>query len=73
MLTSTRVLIRQGRGYSAVGTATVERDPATGRQRLHVRLVAPAPLLYVPLPDDPACAPQPDLDDDLRGAAAEHA
>lgn len=47
MVTPTRVLIRLGRGWSAIGTATLEADTVTGMKLLHLRLSAMAQDVYL--------------------------
>ena len=56
MVTPTRVLIRLGRGWSAIGTATLEADTVTGMKLLHLRLSAMAQDVYVPIEGDPPFA-----------------
>lgn len=53
MVTSSRVLIRLGRSWSAIGTATLEADAVTGMKLLHLRLSAMAQDVYVPIEGDP--------------------
>lgn len=53
MRTRTRVLIRLGDGWSAVGTGEVERDPRSGMAVLHLQMAALADDVYVPMQDIP--------------------
>lgn len=62
MFTPTSVLIRVGKTWSLVGTAALERDPATGLELLHLRLSAMAQDVYVPVGAAPLLVQ--DLEDD---------
>lgn len=53
---TTKVLIKLGRTFSAVGTATVIQDEDSGRRMLHMQLAALSPDIYLPLSDVPPLA-----------------
>lgn len=53
---TTKVLIKLGRTWSAVGTATVIKDEDSGMRMLHMQLAALSPDIYLSLTDVPLLA-----------------